>query len=238
MAAAPALPDTATIAAAVRPLSPPANRAINVAFVVGRESNLIDIAGPAEVFQDTWAGATLQQTLAETTTPFLNRPRMPFAVYLVGDDTAPFSVGPRLQMVPNFTLVDAPAPDVIVVGAQSAPSAAKLSWIRSHAQTAALTMSVCTGAFVVAEAGLFDGLQATTHHSFYDRFARAYPKVELVRGSRFVDNGRVASAGGLTSGIDLALHVVARYFGEAVADETANWMEFSRMTSRPVTTPS
>lgn len=99
-------------------------------------------------------------------------------------------------------------------------------------------MSVCTGAFVVAQAGLFDGLKATTHHSFYEIFAKQYPQVTLVRGVRYVEDGKILSAGGLTSGIDLALHVVAKYFGEPAADATANWMEFTRMTARPSVTPA
>lgn len=219
-------------------LHAPKGRPINVAFVVGPESNLIDVAGPAEVFQDTWAGASLQQTIADTNGPFLNRPGMPFSAYLVCESTAAIRVGPNLRMLPNYALDNAPAPDVISIGAQSTPSEATLDWIRRNAKTADLTMAVCTGAFVLAKTGLLDGLRATTHHSFYDVFAKAYPQVHLVRGVRYVDEGRVATAGGLTSGIDLALHVVARYFGEAAADATANWMEFTRMTARPTTTPS
>jgi len=86
-------------------------------------------------------------------------------------------------------------------------------------------MSVCTGAFQVARAGLLDGLKATTHHEFWDDFAKEFPGVALERGPRFVDNGHVATAGGLTSGIDMALHIVKRYFGEDVAAATARYME-------------
>jgi transcriptional regulator GlxA family with amidase domain len=88
-------------------------------------------------------------------------------------------------------------------------------------------MSVCTGAFQLGKAGLLEGLKATTHHEFWDDFAKQYPKVNLERGVRFVDNGHIATAGGLTSGIDLALHVVARYYGEEVAAATAKYMEYA-----------
>jgi transcriptional regulator GlxA family with amidase domain len=232
--AAPAILAAPAVAA---PLPAAKGRPINVALVVGEQANLIDFAGPAEVFQDTWAGATLQQTIQETNGPFLNRPNMPFSVYLVSDTLAPVQAGPLVRALPQYTLETAPRPDVVSVGAQSTPSAAKLAWLREQAQTADLVMSVCTGAFVLAQAGLFDGLRATTHHSFYDIFAQAYPKVTLVRGVRYVEDGKILSAGGLTSGIDLALHVVAKYFGEPVADATANWMEFTRMTTRPTVTP-
>jgi transcriptional regulator GlxA family with amidase domain len=88
-------------------------------------------------------------------------------------------------------------------------------------------MSVCTGAFQLARTGLLDGLQATTHHHFYDAFAKEFPQVKLHRGLRFVDNGHIASAGGLTSGIDLALRIVERYFGHGVAQQTADYMEYT-----------
>ena len=86
---------------------------------------------------------------------------------------------------------------------------------------------VCTGAFQLAEAGLLDGLAATTHHDFYESFADDYPDVRLERDVRFVENPRISTAGGLTSGIDLALRVVARYFGDEVASQTASYMEYS-----------
>src|SRR5262249_59865262 len=89
-----------------------------------------------------------------------------------------------------------------------------------------LTMSVGTGACARGKAGLLKGRPATTHHLFLDRFAKEFPDVEVRRGLRFVESGRIATAGGLTSGIDLALHVVERYFGREVAEATASYMEY------------
>jgi transcriptional regulator GlxA family with amidase domain len=86
-------------------------------------------------------------------------------------------------------------------------------------------MSVCTGAFLLAETGLLDGLKATTHHDSYEAFARRFPKVSLLRGRRFVDNGKFLTAGGLTSGIDAALHVVERYRGQSATEQVAAYME-------------
>src|SRR4029077_7544367 len=135
-------------------------------------------------------------------------------------------------MIPAYTFADAPMPDVVVVGAQrGAPELD--AWLRRVRGEGHVVMSVCTGAFHVAEAGLFDGKRATTHHSFYDPFAKDYPKVELVRSRRWVQaDPYVFSAGGLTSGIDLALHVVALYFGEAVAQQTATYMEYESQSWR------
>ena len=72
-----------------------------------------------------------------------------------------------------------------------------------------------------------DGLVATTHHNFYESFSKQYPQVTLERNVRFVENRRISTAGGLTSGIDLALRVVERYFGRMVAQQTADYMEYT-----------
>jgi transcriptional regulator GlxA family with amidase domain len=88
-------------------------------------------------------------------------------------------------------------------------------------------MSVCTGASMLAAYGLLDHRRATTHHMFVDGMQRKYSAVKFVTGLRYVDNGRVATAGGLSSGIDLALHVVERYYGREIAQTTADYMEYS-----------
>ena len=102
-----------------------------------------------------------------------------------------------------------------------------IEWLRHVARRADLLMSVCTGAFVLAETGLLDGKTATTHHQSWDDFAASFPAVHLVRHRRFVEHAHVATAGGLTSGIDLALRVVQRYLGSAPATATARYMEYS-----------
>ena len=114
---------------------------------------------------------------------------------------------------------NAPAPKVIVIPAQSAPSPAILEWIRKSSKTTDVTMSVCTGAFVLAKTGLLNGKAATTYHGAFGRFAMQFPDIQLKRGARFVENGNLATAGGLSSGIDLALRVVERYYGREVAQE-------------------
>jgi transcriptional regulator GlxA family with amidase domain len=101
-----------------------------------------------------------------------------------------------------------------------------VEWIRGAAADADLTMSVCTGAFHLARTGLLKGRAATTHHRFLDRFATEFPEVTVKRGVRFVEHPKVATAGGLSSGIDLALRVVERYFGRPVAERTATYMEY------------
>jgi transcriptional regulator GlxA family with amidase domain len=114
---------------------------------------------------------------------------------------------------------------VVVVPAQRG-SQALHAWLRKMSTSTDVIMSVCTGAFQLGKAGLLAGKSATTHHDFFERFAKAFPEVTLKRGLRFVEDGRISTAGGLTSGIDLALRVVDRYFGRAVAQQTATYMEY------------
>ena len=99
-------------------------------------------------------------------------------------------------------------------------------WIRVSSRHTVVTMSVCTGAFILAKTGLLSGKAATTHHGSYRALAMGFPDIQVKRGARFVEAGNLATAGGLSSGIDLALRVVERYFGRAVALDTAYELEY------------
>jgi putative intracellular protease/amidase/YHS domain-containing protein len=194
----------------VVPLVPPAGP-IPVAFLVSDGAVVIDFCGPWEVFQDAYIPGRMDAA---------------FRLYTVAETDRPIEASGGMKIVPDFTYATAPAPKVIVIPAQSAKSEATLTWIRKAAKTADVTMSVCTGAFLLAKTGLLAGKSATTHHSSYKPFAMQFSDVRLRRGARFVDEGSVASAGGLSSGIDLALHVVERYFGREAAEGTAFYMEY------------
>ena len=91
-----------------------------------------------------------------------------------------------------------------------------------------LIASVCTGALVLAKAGLLDGLRATTHHECFDLLRDLAPQTEIVENDRFVDNGRILTAAGISAGIDCSLHVVARLLGTEAAARTAQYMEYRR----------
>jgi transcriptional regulator GlxA family with amidase domain len=182
-----------------------------VAFVISGGAVVIDFCGPWEVFENV-------------NVP--DRPGMPFELYTVGPTTKPIHASSGMKIVPDYTFENAPAPKVIVIPAQNGSNDAMLDWIRKATRTADLTMSVCTGAFILAQTGLLNGKAATTHHGAYKTFAVQFPDIHLERGARFVEVGNLASAGGLSSGIDLALRVVERYFGRDVATQTANQMEY------------
>jgi transcriptional regulator GlxA family with amidase domain/YHS domain-containing protein len=151
---------------------------------------------------------------------------MPFRLYTVAETKKPIRTSGGMQIVPDYTIQNAPPPKVIVIPAQSEPSPAVLEWISNASKTTDVTMSVCTGAFVLAKTGLLNGKSATTYHGAFERFAMKFPDVQLKRGARFVENGNLATAGGLSSGIDLALRVVERYYGRHVAQKTAYDLEY------------
>jgi putative intracellular protease/amidase len=192
-------------------IKPPAQGQIPVAFVISDGAVIIDFCRPWEVFRDV---------------NILGRQDAPFRLYTVSDSTSPIRAGGEMQIIPDYTFANAPAPKVIVIPAQSKPSEAMLEWIRRSSKNTDVTMSVCTGAFVLAKTGLLSGKSATTFHAAFNSFAMEFPNVQLKRGARFVENGNLASAGGLSSGIDLALRVVERYYGREVAQKTAYNMEY------------
>ena len=152
--------------------------------------------------------------------------QIPFQTYTVAESTAPIRASGGMKIVPDYTFANAPAPKIIVIPAQKSSSKAMLEWIRTATRKTDVTMSVCVGAFLLAETGLLSGKAATTHHGAYQDFAMQYPDIQLRRGVRFVEEGNLASSGGLSCGIDLALRVVERYFGRKAAVGAADNMEY------------
>jgi len=218
VAAAACLPNTLTgalVVAAGNKLTPPEKGKIPVAVAISDGVTVIDFAGPWEVFQDvhvTGRGSSMDEM-------------MPFQLYTVSEKTEDITGSGGLKLVPDYTFDTAPQPRVVVVPAQRG-SKALHEWLRKVSVTADVTMSVCTGAFQLGKAGLLSGKSATTHHDFFEQFEKAFPDVSVKRGLRFVENEKISTAGGLSSGIDLALRVVDRYFGRDVAQQTATYMEY------------
>ena len=192
--------------AAANPL--PKRERIKVAFMLGEHANVIDTAGPWEVFQD------------------VDSDEGAFELYTVAPTDRLLEMTGGLRVQPHYDIDSAPQPNVIVVPAHKSTEKSR-AWLARASVGTDVTMSVCTGAFQLARAGLLKGIPATTHHNFFDSFHKEFPDIELRRGLRFVDSGRIATAGGLTSGIDMALHIVSRYFGVETAAATAAYMEYT-----------
>jgi transcriptional regulator GlxA family with amidase domain len=181
---------------------------ISAAFLIDEGVSLLDFVGPLEVF----ASAPEPQASA-------------FFGYTVAPTRGPLRSHSGIALTAEFNFEDAPMPRVLVIPAQGNWSREKLAWIRAVAAQVDVILSVGTGTFLLAETGLLDGLKATTHHQFHQRLAKCYPAIEVVCEGRFVDNGRIITAAGLTCGIDAALHVVDRYFGPDAVREAAEYMD-------------
>ena len=196
-------------------LTPPVKGKIPVAFAISEGATVIDFAGPWEVFQDVHVSDRGSS----------HDDQMPFQLFTVAEKIETLTGSGGLKLVPDYTFENVPAPKVVVVPAQRG-SQALHAWLRKIAPSTDVLMSVCTGAFQLGRAGLLNGKSATTHHDFLDRFAQTFPEVTVKRGLRFVEEEKISTAGGLSSGIDLALRVVDRYFGRDVAQATATYMEY------------
>jgi len=134
-----------------------------------------------------------------------------------------------LKITPDYDLAHAPAADLILVPGGGVGDTAKdpavIAWLNERAPKAKYVMSVCNGAFILAKAGLLDGLTATTTSGRIEELAETAPKTKVVR-ERYVDNGHVITTAGLSAGIDGALHVVDRQFGRADAEKIARGIEY------------
>lgn len=183
----------------------------NVAIFIHEGVELLDFAGPAEVF------AAADQGRA-------------FDVYTVAADPTEIVSQGFLTVKPEYTLDNCPKPDLIVLPGGNTGIPLRddrvLAWIRSHASDTEVIMSVCTGAFLLAKAGLLDGQEATTHWGSIDSLKQAAPKTKVHSDRRVVDNGRIVTCAGVSAGIDGALHVVRRLLGDDPARQTARYMEY------------
>lgn len=190
-------------------------RTRKVAVFVFDEVEVLDFCGPFEVFSVTGRRDGLS----------------PFDVYTVAAERRPVAARNGLSINPRYGFDDCPPPDILVIpgGFGTRPlmdDAPTLEWIRLHSRQAELLLSVCTGSLLLASAGLLDGLSATTHHEALATLSRRAPRTTVETDKRFVDNGNVITAAGISAGIDMSLHVVARLLGRAQALETAHYMEY------------
>lgn len=137
-----------------------------------------------------------------------------------------------LKVMPDYGFNDAPEFDMLIVpggyGAEEIElhNRKTIDWIRSSAARAQITASVCTGAFLLAEAGLLDGRTATTHWMDIDRLEASYPKIKVVRGVKYVDAPPMVTSGGISAGINMAFYILRKLFGVEIARNTARRMEY------------
>ena len=188
---------------------------MNVGIYIYDGAEVLDFSGPFEVF---------------TTASRLSDPKDLFRVFLVAERNAPVGARGGFVVNPHHGFGEHPPIDVlIVVGGVHAGELEKpavTAWIGETARDAGLVASVCTGAFLLAEAGLLAGLDATTHWEDLDDLAASYPDLNVIRDRRWVDTGAVVTSGGISAGIDMSLHLVARLADRDLAKKTARKMEY------------
>lgn len=192
---------------------------MNVGMLLFDDVTVTDFTGPYDVFR---AARPLGVPASE--------PRPLFSVFTVGEwETVRCNGG--LRVLTDHRLDDHPPIEILVVpggwGTRREVNNAQLvAWIERTARAAQLATSVCTGALLMAQTGLLDGLRATTHWASLDWLRSACPNVQVVSGVRFVDAGKFVSSAGVSAGLDMALHVVERLHGAAVAAQTARQLEY------------
>jgi transcriptional regulator GlxA family with amidase domain len=187
----------------------------NVAILIFDDVEVLDFAGPFEVFSVTreLAGESL------------------FTVHTVGLTPGTVRARNGLKLVPEHTLESLPPPNLLIIpggfGTRALLNQASvIDWIRRKAPQVEIVASVCTGSLLLAKAGLLAGLTATTHYQSFDRLRGLEPTANVREDVRFTDDGHVLTAAGISAGIDLSLHLVARLHGAETAQRTARYMEY------------
>ena len=187
----------------------------NVAIFIFEDVEVLDFAGPFEVF--AVARDTQDQRL--------------FNVYTVSMDGKTVSARNGLSINPTYSIETMPQPDILLVpgGRGTRPligNEAIRAFIQAQQPKLNKLLSVCTGSLLLADAGVLRGLQATTYHTEIDHLTQIDPSITTRAGERWVDNGQIVTSAGVSAGIDMSLYVVSQLFDQATADLTAQHMEY------------
>lgn len=192
----------------------------NVAIYIFDQVEVLDFAGPFEVFS----------TASRVYSRLHPEAEKPFDVFTIAAQMGIVTARGGLIVEPKFQISDHPAIDVLLVPGgvieEELEREAVIRWIQSIAQSSVVTASVCTGAFLLAKAGLLSGKSAITHWEDVDTFETMFPDIQVDRAARWVDEGRVVTSAGISAGIDMSLHVVSRLEGIELARLTARQMEY------------
>ena len=187
----------------------------NVGIYLFNKVELLDFAGTYEVFS-----ATSQLNGSEL-----------FKVFTISEDGGAIKSINGLIVIPDYSFDNHPKVDILVIpGGEGTKNEIKkkkvMEWIGKTHKSADTMATVCSGARIPAVLGLLDDLEATTHHLVIDDVKKLAPKVTIDHTKRFIDNGKIMTSGGISAGIDLALHIVKKLYGEEIAQKTIDYMEY------------
>lgn len=189
----------------------------NIGILLFDEVEVLDFAGPFEVFSI----ATYNECNEK-----------PFKVYTVAQTKDLIKARNGLKIQPDYDFYDAPRFDIIIIpggyGAEEIEihNSKIINWIKDNVNRVHIMASVCTGAFLLAEAALLDGKQATTHWMDIDRLEKEYNKVNVQRNVKFIDESPIITSGGISAGINMSFYIIKKLLGEEIANATAKRMEY------------
>lgn len=186
-----------------------------VAILLFDDVEVLDFAGPFEVF-----------SVANE----LNEPPL-FKVSIVAFKDGPVRARNGLSVNADYTIANCPQPDILIVpgGLGTRPLIKEgrlIEWIGETSKRSELTLSVCTGSLLLAKAGVLEGMKATTHHLAFDMLEKLSPGTTIVSEQRYVDNGHIITAAGVSAGIDMSLYVIGKIIGVEQAEKIALYMEY------------
>jgi len=195
-----------------------------VGIFIFDEMEVLDLGGPFEVFS---TASRVRERLQPNEPP-------PFDVFTVAETLGTVRARAGLKLMPHFAMDEHPAIDILVIPGGVVTSVMQqenvIHWISRIGSQASLTASVCTGAFLLAKAGLLDGKSATTHWEDLDDLQRLFPSMQVISEQRWVDTGQIVTSAGISAGIDMCLHLVARLEGIELANLTTRQMEWLATT--------
>jgi transcriptional regulator GlxA family with amidase domain len=199
------------------------SRTLDVAILLFPEVEVLDFAGPFEVF-------SVASRIHRGTE------HRPFRVSTVAAERMPVPARHGLPVIANYSFEEQPRADVLIVPGgivdQPLGDAKTLAWLSAATREAALTASVCTGAFLLARIGLLKGRKVTTHWEDIPELRATHPDLTVVEDVPYVDGGRVVTSAGISAGIDMSLHLVSRILGVAAAQATARQMQYDWSEAR------
>lgn len=190
-----------------------------VGILLFDDAEVLDFAGPFEVFAVT----SVKQNEGELYSPF--------EVTTISETGQMITARNGLKVQPDYSFGSAPTYDLLVIPGGMGTrglvhNKAVVAWIAERFAEVQWMTSVCTGSFLLAEAGLLEGKQATTHWASIERMRNTYPGVSVEENVKYVDEGRIVTSAGISAGINMAFHMVNRLLGKEVAQETARRMEY------------
>jgi transcriptional regulator GlxA family with amidase domain len=196
-------------------LMKPKEEQLNIGIYVYKNAEVLDFSGPFEVF---------------STANRLNNENLQLNVFLIGETDLSIEARGGFRVTPKYDIHTHPELDLlIVVGGVHTDEMQKthiIQWIQEQGHKVPIMASVCTGAFLLAQAGLLNSYQATTHWSDIEEFRQTYPDIPIIENVRWVDNQNVITSGGISAGIDMSLHLLSKFSSQNLAILTAKQMEF------------